>query len=760
MRLRNVVSTFAALVAAGVAVFALGGAPRWAQATIAVLIAIAIVPTLWSRRSFDRISPLVALLGIAAALTAIQLVPLPHALVAALDPTGSDLRDDGTSLLGVSLPSTLTLDVPGSIHGLAFFIILLGVAVIALRGSTSERGRFFVLASVALLCGLAAAVVGVHVLLGATELYGFYRPIHTSPHLLGPLINDNHLGSLMAVGTAVSVGLVIYRRQPVVLRALWLVIICGCGAVALLTASRGAFMALIAGVGVALAVSLAQRFASDGQRRTRVGFAANSLSIGVVATCAVVIVLYASAGGIAEQLSGTHLSEVKMPRTKFAAWRSAMTLVKESPWVGVGRGGFETSFTRVHPASAFIKFSHVENEYLQAVVDWGLPGAILLGLAATWFLTMAFRRWRDGPLTAGALGGVLAVVLQSNVDFGIEMLGVAVPVTAVAATLMYVPMRESSPSSARRALALRLAHIVVLSLCVALLMSARTTSVEEDDRELSDGRPSMTEIAAVVARHPLDYYAYRVAADRMIATGDPNAVRVLNHALRLHPTEAGLHLSAARLLYDTGHLDQSASEYGFAMSATADRSKLIAEVVKRFPPETAASTLSVDDGQLDETVATLMKLRHVEVATYWLVRVIQRTPDGARPCEILLGLAMQAADPTIVGAANKNCRETDSTQTQRVVLARALLANQHAEEALGLLADVEQWHGRIDDKANAWLVRCDAYSQLKRWGDAKHCLRRLDASGSLLRSRSDELTQRLGAVDREQAVDHVGSDKR
>jgi hypothetical protein len=45
MRLRNVVSTFAALVAAGVAVFALGGAPPWAQATIAVLIAIAIVPT-------------------------------------------------------------------------------------------------------------------------------------------------------------------------------------------------------------------------------------------------------------------------------------------------------------------------------------------------------------------------------------------------------------------------------------------------------------------------------------------------------------------------------------------------------------------------------------------------------------------------------------------------------------------------------------------------------------------------------------------
>src|SRR6185369_6190725 len=114
------------------------------------------------------------------------------------------------------------------------------------------------------------------------------------------------------------------------------------------------------------------------------------------------------------------------------------------PWVGVGRGAFEAAFTRVHPASGLASYSHLENEYLQAVVDWGVIGALALGLLAIWVAVAAVKRWRDGPLAAGALGALTVVAIQSNVDFGVEFLGLAAPMTAVAAALTYVPLREVS----------------------------------------------------------------------------------------------------------------------------------------------------------------------------------------------------------------------------------------------------------------------------------------------------------------------------
>src|SRR5262249_26096099 len=145
-----------------------------------------------------------------------------------------------------------------------------------------------------------------------------------------------------------------------------------------------------------------------------------------------------------EQFHNTHLTEVSAPRSKYAAWRSSATLIDDAPWVGVGRGAFEPAFTRVHPASAFATYAGLENEYLQAVVDWGVPGALLLALGLVWLAVMALRRWRHGPLAAGALGAFAVVALQSNVDFGVEFFGVAAPITAVVATLAYVPLKEAS----------------------------------------------------------------------------------------------------------------------------------------------------------------------------------------------------------------------------------------------------------------------------------------------------------------------------
>ena len=669
MRRREWFSATCGLAALAVAVFALGGAPRWAQAAVAVLVMIALVPQLVSRRVFERVPPLVAVLALCGVLTAVQLLPL-GSLVDRLDPVGSALRADGAALIGTQPWHAFTHDVPGSLRAVVFFLVLLGVAIVSLRVATTERGRYYVQAGVAVVCGLAAVLVGIHALFGLTRLYGVYEP-HASPQVLGPLLNGNHLGCLMAVGTVVAAGLVMYRRQRAWIRTAWLVIVTACGAATLATLSRGAALALGAGLVVVAATLVAQRLGAteSGPRRRRSSPLTSSVPIGIVAACTIIVVLYASAGGVSEQLSHTRFDELHEPRSKFAAWRSATQLIRESPWVGVGRGGFESSFTRVHPASAFGTFSHVENEYVQSAVDWGLPGAILLAIGGIWLAILAIRRWRDGPLAAGGLGALAVVALQSNVDFGVELLGVAVPITAVAATLTYVQLRE--PIERRRltvARAFRLGHLALLVIGGVVLLSSATTTLAEDHERIASRGVTLDDLRTELDRHPFDYYGYARAAELMVHDGDKRAIHLLNHALVLHPTNPGLHEAAADLLFATGHLEQSTIEYALAIRGTLDKRRLIGQVASRFSPPLAAAAIPTDSPSLDVIVAILDDLHRSDLATAWLAHVIDVRPGNLRACELMYTLAIRGSDVGLAASLHDRCSVYEPGQSIRLEL--------------------------------------------------------------------------------------------
>jgi tetratricopeptide (TPR) repeat protein len=458
-----------------------------------------------------------------------------------------------------------------------------------------------------------------------------------------------------------------------------------------------------------------------------------------------VVALYASAAGVAEQLSRTSLREIHEPRSKFAMWRSTLALVEESPWVGVGRGGFESSFTRVHPASAFSTFSHTENEYLQAVVDWGIPAAVLLGIAVLALAVAALRRWRDGPLAAAALGAMAVVALQSNFDFGLELLGVAVPVTAITATVTWVPIREATGSGLVVVRWFRAAHVLALVAGAFLLTTSSTASIAEDHEALrADPDLSLTDLADPVERHPLDYYNYALAAQRMERDGSRRSITFLNHALTLHPTHPGLHVRAAQMLYAAGHVEQSTIEYAAALNASTRRRELIEEIVKRFPVQLAARAIPIDDLRTDEYFRVLVQdLKRADIATKWLMRSLEIRPDNLRVCERLFELAVHQADITIAETVSRRCPHFEPTQAARVHLARTLDERGHHAEAIRLLGDVASWRGHMNDKIGAWLVTCDAHASLEQWDDAKRCLSRLEASGMITPERMTEISSRL-----------------
>jgi len=746
VRSRDIATASLGAAALAVAIFAIGGAPRWAQAVVAGLAALALIPVITSRRGFTRISPLLGLLALAAGLTTLQLVPLPASLLETLQPVGSALRADGAELLAVEPSRSLSLDTAASWRALAFFVTLSGLAFVTLRLSVSERGRYLVCAGVAGLCGLAAIVVGIHQLFDLRELYGVYSLEHADPHLRGPLLNLNHLGGLMALGATISIGLVAYRRQANWLRVVWLAVAAGCGITTVATVSRGATLALIAGTLVALGALVASRLAATtNHRRRRSSFVTSSLPIGVVAACAVVIIVYSNANNVSAQLSRTSFDEISNPRTKFAAWRSGVELIKEAPVLGVGRGAFETSFTRVHPSSGQVTFSHVENEYLQAVIDWGVPGSILLALATCWLVVVAARRWRDGALAAGALGGLVVIGFQSSVDFGVELLGVAAPTVALASTLSYVPVKELEQRALRRARVGRIALVAVLGVAVLLLFTSTTRTLDEDHARIrATGR--FSDIRAAIERHPLDYYAFAIAAERLENAKDPRSIRMLNHAMTLHPTHPGLHQAAAMMLLAQGYKTQATIEFGIALRGSPQPALLIAEAVANLTGEEAASAIPTDYHQTQTVVRALVDIGRTEIAITWLDRVLRREPQkAAEACRLLF--AMMPRNQQAATVALEHCQTAVDDNTTRLSVAKMLVARQRFGDARRLLGDVEMWYGPIDEKLTAWFMLCDTYGSEGHWDDAKRCMRRLQVASDMPPARRSEVDRRLDDID-------------
>jgi O-antigen ligase len=747
-RPRDAIATAFAVAAVVTAIFAIGGAVRWAQALTAAFAALAIAPQILSRRAFARMSPLTVILAVASAVTALQLVPLPSGLLAALDPVGTSLREDGAALVDAHPWTAITHDVPGTLRALAFFLTLWAIATVSLRYAMTERGRYRCLAVVALLCGVVALVVGLHELFGVTSLYGLYTPTQAGPHLVGPLLNLNHLACLTTMGAIVSVSLAWYRNQKGWVRVLWIVIAASDAMISMSSVSRGATLSLAAGVLATIALLIGQTLVSgDPTRRKRPDLLRNTLPLGVVVLCTAIVVVYASAGNVRTQLSQTTMHELESSRSKFGAWHSALDLIEETPWVGVGRGGFEPTFTRVHHASAFNTYSNLENEYLQAVVDWGIPIAIVLGICFVWLLTRCIRRWREGPLAAGALGAFVAVLLQSNVDFGVELLGVAAPLTVVIATLAYSPLREVTGRRLVVTRGLRVAHVFALAVVGILLLLPVTTTLEEDHIAMTDAKqPDLASLRGVIERHPFDYFGYAAAAKAMLRNGDPRAVRVLNHALTLHPTHSGLHLIAARLLFEANRVDQAAIEYGSALRGARDQTTVMRELVTRLPSNLAAHALPIDDESLDGTQRILAELRQPEVEVAWLVRVLKTHPNQPQACELLYGAAIRFESIDIAARARTHCTSYEMTHGYRLQLAELMMKKRAFDAVIELLQDAETWTGILEERNRGWLQLCDAYIEVQKWDDAKRCLRRLDASGTIPPDQAGQLAARFEKI--------------
>jgi O-antigen ligase len=107
-------------------------------------------------------------------------------------------------------------------------------------------------------------------------------------------------------------------------------------------------------------------------------------------------------------------------------WKDTLSMIRANPVFGVGLGAYSTAFPVYTKSDGSIRVPQAHNDYLQALADCGIPGAVIV----LWFIVLIFRSVARGmksrdPLMAGlALGAgasIFAILVHSVFDFNLQL---------------------------------------------------------------------------------------------------------------------------------------------------------------------------------------------------------------------------------------------------------------------------------------------------------------------------------------------------
>lgn len=405
-------------------------------------------------------------LGAWTALLGLQLVPLPHGLVSALqfDAAGRLSAPPGAWTTVSIDPYSTRLYFLKALALLAFFWLVLRLACTARRIET--------LAKAVILCGGLQAVLGIALFaLNARYSIFFVKVQHSSA--TGTYVNHNHYAGYLEMALAVGIGLMMAKLEGRRARSWkqwardWLVVLMSEKArlrimllimVLALIASRSRmgnaaffFSLLIAG---AVAIVLSKR-------------APRSVMIFIASLVVLDIVIIGSVVGLdnvmrrleqtrlldaqwetqptrhqdAQQAIGSppgaapergadsspspERQETLEQRTQAA--RAALPVVASFPVLGTGGGTFHMAFPPFRPPELRGYFDHVHNDFVEIATETGLAGLALLAfaVAASAFQAVRILVVRHDPLARGmgfaALMGTIALMIHSAVDFNLQI---------------------------------------------------------------------------------------------------------------------------------------------------------------------------------------------------------------------------------------------------------------------------------------------------------------------------------------------------
>lgn len=385
-----------------------GGASRadaLGQVIVRSMAATALAGTILFGRSpsLGEARPVLWLLGAAIVLTLLQLVPLPPDLWRALP--GREMLAEAAAASGQAQPWRPWSIVPDATVNAACALIV-PVAVLVLTASLEDRER-------AWLPGIILGLIVAAMLLGLLQFSGVRvnNPLinDTLGEVGGTFANRNHFALFLAMGCLLAPAWAFANsnrdrrapawRAPVAIGLFVLFVL-----TILATGSRaGLVLGLLAlGLGLLLVRRDIKRVLRRYPRWVSPAVVAGA--VGMI----VLVVLVSVAADRAVSISRVLAVDQGQDMRSRGLPTVLKMIVNYFP-LGAGLGSFDPMFRMHEPLDLlkFTYFNHAHNDYLEVVLDAGLPGLLLLLAAVSWWGWASFRAWRGGSGETGELSGIL-----------------------------------------------------------------------------------------------------------------------------------------------------------------------------------------------------------------------------------------------------------------------------------------------------------------------------------------------------------------
>lgn len=346
------------------------------------------------------------ILGAAALLVALQLVPLPPSIWTELP--GREILAEAAILTGAEQPwRPLSISPSGTANSLASLIVPAVVLLLAANLTREQHWRIAI---------FVLGLVGASAILGVLQFSGanFDNPLINTPtgSVAGNFANRNHFAAFLAVGCVLALAWAFREETPPwkAAAAFGLIII-----FILMTLATGSRSGVVVGLSGIVLTFLAFR------RRATKQFQAIPRGISVP----VVI------GGIAVVIGAIWLSvglnrAVSVERAimlegeadmRSQIWPIVLDMSRDYFPVGAGFGTFDPVFRINEPDNLlnplYINLAH--NDWLQIFLEGGFVGLVLLAAAMVWFVLRSLNAWtssrRAGDSELLAKAGSLVVVL-------------------------------------------------------------------------------------------------------------------------------------------------------------------------------------------------------------------------------------------------------------------------------------------------------------------------------------------------------------
>jgi tetratricopeptide (TPR) repeat protein len=504
---------------------------------------------------------------------------------------------------------------------------------------------------------LLAVVTALHQLFEAQTLYGVYRPL--TAFEIAPLLNANNRAGFLSLAFFAGLGVLLrWRDKPArVFIAIGLALLL---AEILITRSRGGVLGL--GLGLALFSALSLAF----ERRAERG-AARLRALATVSGIALAATLLAVAALRRESWQGLFSASTQ----KLELFRDAWHMIGDHPWFGVGRGAFASVSPLYRGEGGNAVYEHAENFPLQWAAEWGLPTALLaLVLLAGALLGLCRRAFLQRSVRRAAVVGVGVLLLQNQVDLGLEVPAVSALLACVLGALFGTAVSERAGPrrfAAARLLAFGAGALALCLVLIGLAPNVRSPASERAAlRTLLEENPKSAPPAFWSALHgaiavfPADPYFPLLGAHAALAESK-DALPWVARALERAPENGDAHVLLARALWARGARAQALAALRHALEVDAAQTEPALALARRWRLGDGELAALVPAGPRSAPLLELLAARAPgpEQRQRWLDEWRARAPDDARARSAaalaLLGEIERGPSSTLCGERRASC---------------------------------------------------------------------------------------------------------